>query len=310
MIRTWRPDMRVSNYPYHRMSPPLHLEAGGGTFIYFHIYTDGRGHLEVIRAIMDVSKRSGLLDETDEVRYCIVGSRDVDAVRRLMDSYYPRAVLRKHDSDASHFERLTLHALHEDAMRSERDARVLYLHSKGTSEKSDVYTGIATWTENMIEVLARHRRVCWSWLERSADTVGIIYTERPRNHYSGNFWWSTFNHIRRLHVPIGRYYLDPEMWVASHPETRSVSLSQLRADMYNTPTPTAERLSSVAVSHHGRFLLESRRIGIIGVEAAGAELRLLLRGGGEMSILTSESHEIEGDDMILSWMTDYKKKEK
>jgi hypothetical protein len=245
--------LKNTKYQYN-VSAPLRLAPLGEkrhVFMYVHIYVDGHNHLRVVSHLMDTCRSFGLLDIVDEVRYYVLGTpENVRPMQDLM-STYPKTVMRGTHTNVARYERETLEALHEDATRATDDAYVFYIHSKGTSAKSYNNPNVERWTDAMINLLARYRHVCMSWLDRGADTVGIMYRELPTRHYSGNFWWSTFSHIRRLHVPIGPCYLDPEMWIASHPDTWSVSLSQHGHDMYGDAPPLQEYLSSVQISHHG-----------------------------------------------------------
>ena len=48
------------------------------------------------------------------------------------------------------------------------------------------------------------------------DCVGVNYKFYPLRHYSGNFWWTTGNHLSKLKNTIGDKYLDPEMYLMNN----------------------------------------------------------------------------------------------
>lgn len=48
------------------------------------------------------------------------------------------------------------------------------------------------------------------------DCVGVNYKFYPLKHYSGNFWWTTGNHLNKLKNTIGNKYLDPEMYLMNN----------------------------------------------------------------------------------------------
>ena len=48
------------------------------------------------------------------------------------------------------------------------------------------------------------------------DCVGVNYKFYPLKHYSGNFWWTTGNHLNKLKNTIGDKYLDPEMYLMNN----------------------------------------------------------------------------------------------
>ena len=58
------------------------------------------------------------------------------------------------------------------------------------------------------------------------DAVGCSLTKLPTLHFSGNFWWSKSEHLNKLPMTIGNGYLDPEMYICSHPNSKYISLSQ------------------------------------------------------------------------------------
>jgi hypothetical protein len=74
-------------------------------------------------------------------------------------------------------------------------------------------------------------------LLRKSDAVGVEWKPRPKEgkrkhigqHYAGNFWWSTSEHIRQLRDPIKldlRVKYDPETWIASRPHGIYLSMYQ------------------------------------------------------------------------------------
>ena len=48
------------------------------------------------------------------------------------------------------------------------------------------------------------------------DCVGVNYKLYPLKHYSGNYWWTTGNHLSKLKNIIGNKYLDPEMYLMNN----------------------------------------------------------------------------------------------
>merc|ERR1712216_21618 len=77
--------------------------------------------------------------------------------------------------------------------RISADARVLYMHSKGTSPwankdgKQDSFQNIWLWRRAMEHNLIVRAKDCMSLMEK-------FYAW----HYSGNFWWASANHLTKL----------------------------------------------------------------------------------------------------------------
>lgn len=90
------------------------------------------------------------------------------------------------------------------------DCYVLYMHTKSASRLSTQttswrkymeYFNIFLW-KDVIKILEKY------------DTYGVDLHKNPR-HYSGNFWWATSNHIKKLSEPIPNDRMAQEFWVAS-----------------------------------------------------------------------------------------------
>jgi hypothetical protein len=61
-------------------------------------------------------------------------------------------------------------------------------------------------------------------LLQTYDAVGCSLTRDPSLHFSGNFWWSKSEHVKKL-SNVGNEYLDPEMYICKY-AGKYTSLSQ------------------------------------------------------------------------------------
>lgn len=115
------------------------------------------------------------------------------------------------------WEQVTLDALFKDLPRIK--GPVLYAHSKGAANASDVNTA---WRRCMT------RSVVWHWpralraLGRGHDTVGVHWLtpeEHPQAvqipYYGGNFWWATADHLWRLPPPSHATRYHAEAWLGT-----------------------------------------------------------------------------------------------
>lgn len=187
----------------------------GRILIFFHVMA-----LNHVLAIIDTEVTalyySGLYDRVDAIYVFLAWTPEQPSKRKQVRTFFARQGAKfqivTESSNSTRFERLTLEAM--PAMINDDD-RVFYMHSKGVSrvdvderEKRRLATA-----KMLFWVVGRHD-LCLEAL-RTHDTVGVQYRAQPAPHWSGNFWWATGYHIRRLHLPIGKMYLDPEMWVGS-----------------------------------------------------------------------------------------------
>jgi len=61
------------------------------------------------------------------------------------------------------------------------------------------------------------------------DAVGVSLSRYPKMHFSGNFWWSTSEHVNKLSNVSDKYFA-PEMYICSNPTGNYISLSQTTSD--------------------------------------------------------------------------------
>lgn len=153
-------------------------------------------------------KTSNLYDNIEKIR-CGLLTDDGDFVddERFRDPKISVIYVGKSDE----YERPTLLHMKKCAESDPEETKYFYLHTKGlrhfgTENESFViewintllYWNIERW-EFAIEKLKDH------------DTYGCYYSNN--RHYSGNFWWATSHHIKKLPSTIEESYLAPEDWV-------------------------------------------------------------------------------------------------
>jgi hypothetical protein len=160
--------------------------------------------------IFNKIKESTLYDNVDEIRCGVVNDTGI----LISDSLFNDPKIKIIHVGYSHeYERPTL--LH---MRNSTDmnTKYLYCHTKGIrwfgTQKENyvvdwinllIYWNIEKWRDAVLE------------LERY-DTYGCNFYKKDNfnpNHYSGNFFWVTSNHVKKLNNIIGPKYNDPEFWL-------------------------------------------------------------------------------------------------
>jgi len=94
----------------------------------------------------------------------------------------------------------TLKFMHDQINALKNPANILYLHGKGSvhSGAHMYYNSREDWRLAMSNTLITNWRKCQKDLNNKNHT-GIDFRG---NHYSGNFWWSTSDHLKSLPCPI------------------------------------------------------------------------------------------------------------
>lgn len=85
--------------------------------------------------------------------------------------------------------------IREMSMNTEDECNVLYIHTKGASTPKNEC--INDWRRYMLYFNVIKYKDCIEKLKKY-DTCGVDLRGEPVLHYSGNFWWSKYSHIRKL----------------------------------------------------------------------------------------------------------------
>jgi hypothetical protein len=151
-------------------------------------------------------RESGLYDFVDEIRCCVLGQYDPCVFENK-----GKVKLHASSGDMRVYETFTLNTLHEDCKTE--DMNVLYVHTKGVTKTTNALrVNVKSWVQYMCFFLIYKYKDCVECL-KSCDTVGLNLHTYPVLHYSGNFWWATSAHIKRLEPCHYTYYNSPEFWI-------------------------------------------------------------------------------------------------
>lgn len=107
-----------------------------------------------------------------------------------------------------------------------RSAKILYIHLKGvTHYGKPSYESRVDWRRYMSHYLITRWNIATGYL-RTYDAVGVEWKEQGQKewshipqHFAGNFWWTTSQHIQTLKDPVKldlRRENDPETWITSN----------------------------------------------------------------------------------------------
>lgn len=242
------------------------------TVAYYHVYLPDNVVagtdlvLEQLKHIED----SGLLSNLDQIRVSCVtqtdgreriftnlcksypGNWDIDLVKNPYSN--DREMVENLESSTTVTEEYTYKKLWNDALKE--DLRILYFHTKGVTSyirnlysfDVETYKTYYYWREFLNWGVLENWRKCVDALDQY-DIAGVNYQTEPSKHFSGNFWWTTSNHIRTLPDPSSKDWFhklkqesnDPwfrtagdrfkeEQWVCSRPDTQVFNLVNLESN--------------------------------------------------------------------------------
>jgi hypothetical protein len=129
-------------------------------------------------------------------------------------------------SDPGLFELPTLRLMHDFSLNSP-NTKILYLHTKGISyAKSDPrYENGLDWINYMLHFLCTKSDDCLRLLDYN-DAAGCNFSEAPKAHFSGNFWWATSKYLKTLDTGLLTDKMSAEWWVLSKPDVKKSVLWQ------------------------------------------------------------------------------------
>lgn len=167
----------------------------------------------ILITLLERLKQSGLLYELKHL--CIINTGqplDITKIERL----YPPAVVVNWAENTMDFEICTIKQVVTYA-KLHPDSRILYMHTKGVSYPNNhvFLPGIKGWINYMLYSLVDNYKKCKKLLN-VYDTVGCNY--RPdesgnMQHYSGNFWWTRADYVKKLPISRMKDKYEPEFWV-------------------------------------------------------------------------------------------------
>jgi len=206
--------------------------------VFYHAYLPGihpaydyDTYMSQIAALSD----SLLLFKADRVTINIFGDApDVPVLNK------GNITLLRHKASEAKSEADTLRLLKEYS--DTNDGYVLYFHTKGITRGTKQCD---SWREYMQYYCIKNWKDAVKVLENGFDTYGVAWfkTNDSRNiqrHYSGNFWWSTTDHIKKLSCITSEMYTsdkrwDSEWWITKIP-TKVFVAHQVYKDMYEYVT--------------------------------------------------------------------------
>jgi hypothetical protein len=170
--------------------------------VYWHI-AQLNNWRTVVEQQLDRLNKSGLGAAAASITVVMLGEEQYDFPPNMKVLQWPELGL---------FEFMTLQKVWEDSKHKHAsDDVVFYFHTKGVSRDGKGH--VDDWRLYMERCLIDDWGKCAIKL-KDFDTCGVEFRSGPKPHYSGNFWWATCEHIKRLPLPVvvpDRLFA--EMWV-------------------------------------------------------------------------------------------------
>lgn len=187
-------------------------------YLVVHIGLLNPSAFDLLETIKDAWVKSGLWDNADKILYGAVGDESHMGEVRYILQYRGECIAR--DNSLIVYERPTLHALQKLSVSTDEPFHILYCHTKGVTRQVSEFPGVRKWLKYMLYFACQYYPIILQTMENEPQVKAIgrdqhRASEYLTEHFSGNFWWSTSNHLKCLPSIIGEDYLDSEMWVGS-----------------------------------------------------------------------------------------------
>jgi hypothetical protein len=198
-------------------------------YIYFHICCINNWRT-VVDNLFEAICKSGLYDKVTEIRCGVLGQ---NIGEDLSHPIFKQAKVKimYHSTDVLAFERPTLARLYEHAYSSCDDFSVLYLHSKGVRHNGQ-NPCVEDWVNYLTHFNIMLFRDCLLNLNH-CDVVSVNLQHEPCTHFSGNFWWSNSEYIKKLNPMIEPSYNGPEFWITQAQDGQFHSMYNSHVNHYH-----------------------------------------------------------------------------
>lgn len=208
------------------------IENTGKNVCFIHSCTIN-GNTNILRKLLAKIIETGTLQKLDHLYVINVGDQisfptiDGNPLTKLrIINYSPNTEL---------FEKPTINLI-QLFSKYNGNCKILYLHTKGITNSSQ---NVVDWVDYMLYFLLDNHRVCIDLLD-IFDTVGCNFQDKPKKHYSGNFWWADSNYIKKLDNVNwdSQSRHDCEWFILNHENIKPFNLFNSDIDHYQNSFPS------------------------------------------------------------------------
>ena len=198
-------------------------------YIYIHVCCINNWK-DVFLKLYSEIKTSGLYDKIKCIKCNILTRNSNDA---LFFANLDKIEIIGMHNNLDLYETPTINLLYEHALRE--DFYVLYMHTKGIKSNGS-NQNITDWVNYLTYFNVKKHDVCIKSLsEYDAVGVNLHNGKTYPVHYSGNFWWSKSEYIRKVGICVYRHYNSPEFWLTEQNTGKYLSLWNSNINHYETP---------------------------------------------------------------------------
>jgi hypothetical protein len=166
--------------------------------------------LNILFEQLDKIIKSNLYNECEKIIVHILGYNYNDLINEYQDKYKIEFIYSKFD--INYYELITINMIYDYFKNKDENYNVLYIHSKGVRKAGNEEV-IYSWRDMMEYYLIEKYEYCNYLLnENIANTLGnniinsfdietdkfVLLNKDHCYHYSGNFWWTQSNYIKKL----------------------------------------------------------------------------------------------------------------
>lgn len=155
--------------------------------VFYHMYCVNDCYERFVNTYNKIVS-SGLIDKIQIIKVVLVGPLKTEVYNKLNQLFKTELHIR----ETTKSEAETLRLIWDYCQSN--TCNVLYLHSKGVTKPN--HKNIQDWKNLMEYFLIENFQPCLDSLQ-THDVCGVNYLP-GRPHYSGNYWWATSKHIKKL----------------------------------------------------------------------------------------------------------------
>lgn len=155
--------------------------------VFIHIATIGN-YQEIVNEIFESMNKTNLINFADIINVCIVGDGKLNIPKNWN-------INKNQSSNINNGEFYTLKQIQLYCKNTITNDKILYIHTKGVTSPNN--EAINDWRKYMLYFNVEKHEQAIKELD-NFDTYGVDLVTEPTKHYSGNFWWSNSDHIKKL----------------------------------------------------------------------------------------------------------------
>lgn len=205
--------------------------------VYYHIWLNKEWR-SIFNEQKEALVKSGLYNDIDQMAICAIGEKEtfLELENLLLDKMILRLMLE--ESKVHEF--FILNYLYKDCKDwLKNNDYILYFHSKGVSYDKNYkhFENLQDWRRYMEYFLIYNYKKCIECL-KNHDVCGVNWWDDGKYppHFSGNFWWTKTDYIKKLSKPVpgswGRR--NAEFWIGTgQPKVKNLFTSGV--NHYTTP---------------------------------------------------------------------------